>query len=90
MSTASDLIERMEQEAGCRWDENNGNNMAMAGAMSRLSGNSNYRDRDDVAAGVVIQYNNSPAGIRKHESDKMLTAFLVGGISPDTLKDLLG
>ena len=95
MSAASKLIERMECETGQRIDASDGNNLAIAGllgAMSRMMGQSpaSYTSRDDVAAGALIQHQLSPAGQRERESEKMLTAMLVSGMSPDTLKDLLG
>ena len=95
MSAASKLIERMERETGQRIDASDGNNLAIAGmlgAMSRMLGQSpaSYTPRDDVAAGALIQHQLSPAGQRESESKKMLTAMLVSGMSPDTLKDLLG
>ncbi len=95
MSEASDLIERMEAETGQRIDSNNGDNLAMAGlfgAMSRLLGQSpaSYRERDDVAAGVLIKHQISPEGQREKEGDEMLAVMLTNGMSPDDLKALLG
>jgi len=59
MSKASELIERMERETGQRIDDNGGDNLAMdglVGAMSRVMGQSpeSYTEKEDVAAGVVI------------------------------------
>jgi hypothetical protein len=56
MSTASDLIERMERQTGQRIDDNSGDNFAMAGlfgAIAREMGKtpSTYRERDDVRRG---------------------------------------
>ena len=69
MSAASDLIERMEAETGQRIDDNDGDNLAMAGllgAMSRIMGQSppTYRERDDVAAGVLIKHQMSPDDLK--------------------------
>lgn len=95
MSAASDLIERLEAETGQRIDDNDGDNMAMAGllgAMSRLMGQSpaSYTERDDVAAGVLIKHQMSPEYKREQESKEMMAAMLAGGMSPDDLKGLLG
>lgn len=65
MSAASDLIERLEAETGQRVDDNNGDNLAMAGlfgAMARVLGQSPpvYREHDDVAAGLLIQHRTTP------------------------------
>ena len=95
MSAASDLIERMEAETGQRIDDNDGDNLAMAGllgAMSRIMGQSppTYRERDDVAAGVLIKHQMSPEYQREQESKEMMVAMLAGGMSPDDLKGLLG
>ena len=95
MSAASDLIERMEKETGQRIDDNEGDNLAITGllgAMSRMMGQSpdSYTERDDVAAGVLIKHQMSPEYQREQESKKMMAAMLVGGMSPDDLKGLLG
>ncbi len=95
MTAASDLIERMEKETGQRIDDNDGDNMAMAGvfgAMSRLMGQSpsTYQERDDVAAGVLIKHQMSPEGQREQASKDMLAQMLRGGMSPDDIKALMG
>jgi len=95
MTAASDLIERLESETGQRIDDNDGENLAMAGlfgAMSRLLGRSpqGYRERDDVAAGVLIRHQMTPEYRREQESRQMLAAALSAGMSPDVIKDLLG
>lgn len=95
MSTASDLIKRMEKETGQRIDDNDGDNMAVVGllgAMSRLMGQSplTYRERDDVAAGVLIKHQMSPEGRQEQAGKKMLAEMLRGGMSPDDIKVLMG
>lgn len=95
MSTASDLIERMEAETGQRIDSNNGDNMAMAGllgAMSRLLGQSpaSYTEREDVAVGIIIKHQLSPEYEQEQESQEVMAAMLAGGMSSDDLKTLLG
>jgi hypothetical protein len=92
MSEASDLIERMERETGQRIDDNDGDNMAMAGllgAMSRLMGKSpkTYKPKDDVVAGILIKHQMTPEYRAKMASDELLVALLRAGMSPD---DLLG
>ena len=95
MSTASDLIERMEQETGQRIDSNDGDNLAMAGlfgAISRLMEQSppSYREHDDVAAGVFIQHQMTPEYRRKQESKELLARLLSSGMSPDDAKAIMG
>ncbi len=91
MSKASNLIERLEQETGQRIDDNN--SMAMAGlfgAMSRLIGQSpsSYKERDDVATGLLIKHQMSPEYQREQEANQMQTAALVVGMSPDDILTL--
>ncbi len=92
---ANDLIERMERETGQRIDSNDGDNSAMAGligAVSRIMGNSpkSYKERDDVAVGMFIKHQMSPAGQREKVSREMLSEMLAGGMSPDDIKRLMG
>ena len=95
MSAESDLIERMEKETGRRIDDNDGDNLAMAGlfgAMSRLMGQSppTYQERDDVAAGALIKHQMSPEGQREKVSREMLAGMLKNGMSLDDIKTLMG
>jgi len=95
MSEASDLIERLEAETGQRIDDNDGDNNAMAGlfgAISRIMGNSppSYRERDDVVAGLLIRHRMSPEGKAEAERERMLADLLLGGMSPEEAKELLG
>ena len=92
MSEASDLIERLERETGQRIDADGGQNMAMAGligAMSRLMGQSppSYRERDDVAAGLLITHRQSFEG---QQEQALLAELLASGMSPDDVKALFG
>ncbi len=96
MSEASDLIERLERETGQRIDDNDGDNLAIAGllgAISRLMGKSpsTYTERDDVAAGILIlQQQMTPEYKRGQESKKLMAELLLGGMSPDDIKGLMG
>ena len=95
ISVSNDLIERLEKETGQRVDDNDGDNLAIAGllgAMSRLLGQSpaNYEERDDVADGVLIRHQMTPKYQREQDGKKMMAEMLRGGISPDELKNLLG
>lgn len=95
MSEASDLIERLEKETGQRIDDNDGDNLAMAGllgAMSRLMGQSppSYTERDDVVAGLLIKHQMSPKYKREQEGKRLLTDLLLSGMSPDDIKDIMG
>jgi hypothetical protein len=95
MSAANDLIERLERETGQRIDDNDGDNLVMAGlfgAMSRILGQSppTYRERDDVAAGVLIRHQMSPEYQEEQEAKKLMAELLASGMSPDGVKDLLG
>jgi hypothetical protein len=92
--SAADLIERMEKETGVRIDANNGDNAAMAGlfgAISRIMGMTPpaYRESDDVAAGILLLHQMSPAGKREREADDLLASLLLGGTSPDIIHGLL-
>jgi len=95
MSVASDLIERLEQETGQRIDDNDGDNSAMAGlfgAVSRLMGQSppSYRERDDVAAGLLIRHQMTPEYKRKQEANRLVAGLLAAGMLPDDIKDVIG
>jgi hypothetical protein len=78
MSTANDLIERMERETGQRIDDNGGDNFAMIGligAMAREMGKSSHRPHDDVAAGVVVKH----GGVGRNSA---LEAMMLAGFDP--------
>lgn len=95
MSEASDLIKRLERETGQRIDDNDSDNNAMAGlmgAMSRELGQSprSYRERDDVAAGIVIKHQMSLEGQHEKEMKEILAQMLADGMSPNDIKSLLG
>jgi len=95
MSAASELIERMEAETGQRIDDNGGDNMAIAGllgTMSRMMGESpeSYTEADDVAAGVLLRHQMSPAGQRDRLGRDLMVALLTSGMSPENAKALLG
>ena len=88
MLKANDLIERMEAETGQRIDDNEGDNLAIAGllgAMSRMMGKSpdSYTEREDVVAGVLIKHQMSPEYEREQESKELIAALLISGMSPD-------
>jgi len=90
MSAASDLIEAMEAAAGCRFDDNNGDNNCMAGlvgAMARLSGQTppTYTERDDIAVGLYIQ--GQPQREAQRDAIGMLFAL---GLSPEDMAGFLG
>ncbi|MCP5018883.1 MAG: hypothetical protein GY938_26945 [Ketobacter sp.] len=88
---ANDLIERLERETGQRIDDDNSLSFAgLIGAMSRELGKSNHQRRDDVAAGVVIQHQMTPAYKRQQEADEMLASLLMSGLSPDDAKNIMG
>ena len=94
MSAASDLIERMERDAGCRIDDNGHDNNAMAGlfgALSRIMGQSpvSYKEKDDMAAGILIKHQMTPEYKRHKESERMMVDMLLSGMSPDDLKIFL-
>lgn len=94
MSATSDLVGRLERETGHRIEDNDGDNLAMAGlfgATSRLLGQSppSYREHDDVVAGLVIRHQMSPEGRRRRESDEMVAKMLIDGMSPDDVKALI-
>jgi hypothetical protein len=91
MSKANDLIERLEQECGCRYDDNGGNNLAMAGlfgAMSRMLGQHAFDPRDDVAVGMLIRHRMTPEYAAQQQSKSMLADLLAQGVSPDDLTSI--
>lgn len=95
MSAVSDLIERMEKETGQRIDANNGDNSAMAGlfgALARAMGKSPvaYKEKDDVAAGLLIRYQASSEYRLKQERRLMVAEMLANGISPTDIGLLMG
>jgi len=95
MSAASDLIARLEAETGQRIDDNEGDNLVMAGlfgAVSRMMGQSprSYRERDDVAAGLLIQHQMTPEYQREQEGKQLLAELLATGLSPDDIRELIG
>lgn len=92
MSAESDLIERLEQECGCRYDDNDGNNSAMAGlfgAMSRIMGQHSFGPRDDVAVGMLIRHQMTPEYAAQQQSRAMLANLLTQGVSPDDLAGIV-
>ncbi len=93
MENANDLIERLERETGQRIDSKDGDNLAMAGlfgALARAMGTNPHQSRDDVAAGVVIRHQMTPAYKKQKEADQLLASMLMAGVSPDDAKSLLG
>lgn len=90
---ASDLIYRMERETGQRVDAGDGYNLAVAGlfgAMARELGASQHRQRDDVAAGILVRRQISPQEKGDEQSKAILASLLSSGMSPDEIKKLFG
>jgi len=87
MNNATNLIERAEREAGCRWDDpNNPNAMViLMGAMAREMKQSNHAKKDDVVAGLLIM-----AGNQERERNENLATLLMAGLSPDDIKSIMG
>lgn len=61
MSYGGDLIEKLEQETGQKWDSNDCDNRTMDtlyGTMARLLNktSSSFNKRDDMAIGVLVRY----------------------------------
>jgi hypothetical protein len=84
--SAAELIDRMERETGSRVDANNGDNPAIAGlfgALARALGQSQHREQDDVAAGVLIRHQMTPAFAEEQRWESMMTSALAAGVSPD-------
>jgi hypothetical protein len=95
MSAASDLIERLEKETGQRIDDNNGDNLAMAGllgAISREMGYSppTYQERDDVKAGLLIKHQASPEYAAEQKTKEMTALLLGAGIPLEDAIALIG
>lgn len=50
------LIEKIEQETGKRWDDPSGLPLAqLVGAVAREMGVSKFEERDDLAVGILLQ-----------------------------------
>jgi len=85
MSTASDLINRMEAECHCRIDDDDGDNfamMALFGAMARELGKSSHSPQDDVAAGVVITHQMTPEYAEEQARAELMAKMLAAGLPP--------
>lgn len=90
MTAAGDLIKKMEQETGQRWDEKGSLALSgLFGAVARMMGKSNHAERDDVVAGVVIQHQVSEEGRREQEAEAALVELLRAGMSPDDISRLV-
>jgi uncharacterized protein (DUF2267 family) len=86
MSKASELIERLEKETGQRIDEPG--SMAMAGLFGALARAmdktpASYTEKDDVAAGILIQHQMTPEYRQKKATDEMVANLLANGMSPE-------
>lgn len=85
---AADLIERAERETGQRVEASDPN-AAMAilvGAIARMTCKHEINGagpRDDFAIGTLAQFEMSPQGKRKRESEQMMATMLLGGVPPD-------
>ena len=91
MSVASDLIERAEREAGCRWDDPD-NPSALAvlfGAMARELGVSKFEEQDDAVVGTVLM-DEIANGEKRRQDGEMLVALLRAGLGPDDISALNG
>lgn len=87
MSKASDLIERAEREAGCKFDDPNnpGAMEILFGALAREMGKSKFDERDDFAVGTLIMNSDK----QRNQGDDLIAALLLSGMSPDDLASLL-
>ena len=83
MSNANDLINQIENEHG-RIDGANGMT-ALLGAMSRMMGKSpaSYTQRDDFAAGVLIQHELSGDGARERAAKQASAQMLLSSLGVD-------
>ncbi|MCA9982304.1 MAG: hypothetical protein KDD89_15775 [Anaerolineales bacterium] len=70
MSASSDLIERAERETGTRaTDDGSAAQAVLMGALARMMGQSSHRERDDFAAGILLQ--NSSEIAKREEQERM-------------------
>jgi hypothetical protein len=98
METAGDLIERMEREAGCRVDDNDGNNLAVAGlmgAMARLMGKTAHTDyandpKMDIPVGMYIQATNTPEHRAREAAGRAMAEMLCAGMPMEAVEALAG
>jgi hypothetical protein len=93
---SNNLIEQMEERAGCRWDDpdNPAARRMLFAAVARVMGHNPYSEKDDYAVGMLLEHQIeqelSGEAERKRQSDQMIADMLLSGISPDTLGVLLG
>lgn len=92
--TGGEVIERFERETGQRYEEGGAAMDGIYGYMARVLAESRgeraHRPEDDVVAGGLIRYQNSPEGRAKAESDALLAKMLCAGVSPDDIRKFHG
>ena len=70
------LIEKIEQETGKRWDDPSGLPLAqLIGAVAREMGVSKFEERDDLAVGILLQ-DELVNGESRRRSDEALLAMI--------------
>ena len=92
-NAVAELIERMEQEAGCRVDDNSGDNMAMAGlfgALARAMNKSCHSEKDDIAAGILLRHQMTSAYAEEQASMRMVARMLMSGMNYETIIAMRG
>ncbi len=92
--TGGEMIERFERETGQRYEEGGAAMDGIFGYMARVlaesRGERTHDPRDDVVAGGLIRYQNSPEGKAKQEGDELLAKMLCAGVAPDDIRKLQG
>jgi len=82
MSASNDLIERAERETGTRaTDDGSAAQAVLMGALARAMGMSGHAERDDFAAGILLQ--NSTEIAEREKSDKLAARMLLASLGID-------
>ena len=70
------LIEKIEQETGKRWNDPSGLPLAqLIGAVARETGVSKFEERDDIAVGVLLR-DEFINGDRRRQTKRALLAMI--------------
>lgn len=93
-AAANDLIEAAEQAAGQRFDDPAGMGFAaVVGMLLAEMGRApivKHHPETSVAAGLITLYQMSSQGQQAQAGRDMLTQMLAGGMSPETIRSLVG
>jgi hypothetical protein len=88
----TNIIEKIEEQTGQRYDSNDGDNDTMTtlyGMLAiALSGNDVYKESDAFPVGVYLKHQMSPEGNAEREAGRHLKNLILSGLSPDMIHKL--